>query len=330
MDRPADHFTMVSNAFARDARISFAARGLGLWLLSHAEGWQITASGIAKAHGMGRDTVRRLLVELEHHRYLRRVRQRGDSGQLGGMVYQVRCSPFPPDGEENPSSDLRLDPQALVDQSPAGAHHKKTSPKDNTEQKTTPSGGSPTGERGDPSTATEEPVKHPPDALALDLELPAPAALEIRPRQNGKNAATVTAAYVDSYREHHSGGDPLRRDIGRVARDAAELIRTGRATVEELAAAAEAMGAGRYSNLGVQLNIVRERGKRTGIARGPVPVSPREGFAAAAAEQHAKFVDEIRNDPDVARWVADDPAAVERLCAEHPDLRTVFERVAAA
>lgn len=169
---------------------------------------------------------------------------------------------------------------------------------------------------------------NPPDALALDLDLPRPA--EIRPRENGKNAAAVVAAFVDSYRQTHSGGDPLKRDIGRVARDAAELIRTGRASVEELISAAQAMGAGRYSNIGVQLNIIRERSSRTATTRGPVAPASADTFAAAAAEQHAAFLDEIRTDPAVARWVADDPAAVERLCAEHADLRAVFERVAAA
>lgn len=137
----------------------------------------------------------------------------------------------------------------------------------------------------------------------------------------------VVAAFVDSYRQFHSGGDPLRRDIGRVARDAKAMIGTGKATAVELIEAAKNMGTGPYSNLGVQLNITRENRPRV---RGIVPVAPREMFDPAARVAHAKFIAEIKADPDVAAWVAEDPAEVAKLIAEDPELEAVFARVSAA
>ena len=40
VNRPADNFTMISNEFVRDSRLSFHARGVGGWMLSHAAGWE--------------------------------------------------------------------------------------------------------------------------------------------------------------------------------------------------------------------------------------------------------------------------------------------------
>lgn len=172
------------------------------------------------------------------------------------------------------------------------------------------------------------------EPLALDLELPQPQVMEIRGRQNGKSsasksAADVVAAFVDSYREHHSGGDPVRRDIGRVARDAGQLIRDGQATIAELTDAAKAMGAGRYANLGVQLNILRDRKAGRG-SKGIARVAPREAFDEAATVAQARFIANIKADPEVAAWVAEDPDAVEKLCQQDPSLRIVFAEVTAA
>lgn len=319
VERPSDQYTMVANSFARDMRLSFTARGIGLWLLSHADGFEVSATTIARQARIGRDQVRRALVELEHHRYLRRTRSRDDAGRLASAIYTIRCTPFPPETEENPTSNPATDIQAL-----AGAHHKKNSSKNNTTQKTNPSGGTAAAmpnPGGSPEDKTMPSASQPP--LALELELPTSP-----PPTRSPGAPDVVAAYVESYRRHHSGGNPLRRDIGRIARDAKTALRDATATLAELIAAARAMGATSYANLGVQVSKVRQATTRTGT-RGPVAVSPGSAFAAGAAEQHARFLEEIRTDPEVARWVARDPAEVAKLITEAPDLAAVFNSVRA-
>jgi helix-turn-helix protein len=316
--RPADRFTMISNDFHRDARLSLAARGLGGYLLSHVDGWEITVQRLAKDQGVGREQMRRLLRELEDHGYLRRAQARDEHGLMGGMVYQISCSPFE---DETPGHDRCPETRTPVNRAPVSGHHKKTSSKNNIPQKTNPSGGSPPGS----AEAEEAAMSRQPDqSLALfEIDPPPPQAEE--PKLLGAN--DVVAAFVDSYRSHHSGGDPLKRDIGRVARDAKASLGAAKATAAELIEAAKAMGSGPYSNLGVQLNILRDRRPR---ARGIVPIAPREAFDIPGQVAHAKFIAEIKADPEVAAWVADDPAEVAKLVAEDPELEAVFARVSAA
>lgn len=84
-----NHYTMMPNAWARDARLSRRARGLLLELLSHREGWQITVSGLAATGQEGRDSIRSALNELETHGYLIRGRERSEDGTLGAASYTL-------------------------------------------------------------------------------------------------------------------------------------------------------------------------------------------------------------------------------------------------
>lgn len=103
-----------------------------------------------------------------------------------------------------------------------------------------------------------------------------PPAAEAR-KDEAPNAGTVVAAYVDSYRRHHSGGDPVKSHIGRVARETKQIIQSGRVDIADLIKAADAMGMGPWSNIGTELNKVRERGGRPPkIDKGIAPVIPRE------------------------------------------------------
>lgn len=175
--------------------------------------------------------------------------------------------------------------------------------------------------------AQEEPMRRKPSTadqpLPLDLGDP-PAKKPPAP-----SAGTVVAAYVDSYRRHHSGGDPLKRDIGRVAREAKELLTTGRADPGELERAAAAMGAGPWANLGQQLNIQRQQASKP-ANRGIAPPAPRGSFKAASDAQKAQFHEKIRTNPATAAWVAEDPDAVARVIAEDPTLAPVFAQLGAA
>lgn len=166
-----------------------------------------------------------------------------------------------------------------------------------------PSGGSASPEQPGPQ-AQEDPMTTATDPAQFGL-FDAPP--EPPPPAQEPTAATVVAAYVDSYRRHHSGGDPVKRDIGRIARDAKSLLSGGRASAAELVAAATAMGAGPYSNLGVSLNIERDHGRRPGTrSKGIAPPAHRDDPAWQGAEEEnaARAAQILAEDPELAAWYA--------------------------
>lgn len=78
----------IPNATAHDSRLKLDTLGLLTWLLAHGDGWTImmgplidTCSPRApKAHGGGRDWVRRMVAELEAAGYVRRTRTHAPDG----------------------------------------------------------------------------------------------------------------------------------------------------------------------------------------------------------------------------------------------------------
>lgn len=86
-------YTMISNNFAHDARLSFKARGLGLYLLVLTDTQTEPTSSImsiARDNRCGLDQVRSGLSELEEHGYLTRewIRHRGT---VTGIRYVMTC-----------------------------------------------------------------------------------------------------------------------------------------------------------------------------------------------------------------------------------------------
>jgi len=98
---PTDHFTMIPNAYLRDDRLSWEARGLLAWLMSHAASFQVTEEIMISAGGMKRDGIRRMVGELEATRYLRR--DRTFTPGVGTTVAYVLTDPY--DGETGVSDD---------------------------------------------------------------------------------------------------------------------------------------------------------------------------------------------------------------------------------
>jgi hypothetical protein len=77
---PHASFTVVRNTAARDQALTFRARGLLVWMLSHEHGRLITAAAMIDAGPDGRGEVRAALRELEDANYIRRTRYRGAKG----------------------------------------------------------------------------------------------------------------------------------------------------------------------------------------------------------------------------------------------------------
>jgi hypothetical protein len=77
---PHASFTVVRNTAARDQALTFRARGLLVWMLSHESGRLITAAAMIDSGPDGRGEVRAALRELEQANYIRRTRYRGAKG----------------------------------------------------------------------------------------------------------------------------------------------------------------------------------------------------------------------------------------------------------
>lgn len=84
-----DRYTQVPNAWLRDARLSWRARGILAGILTHREGWEVTAESIIDGGVEGRDAVRTAIRELVDAGYLRLIRDRGKDGRLRGSVYET-------------------------------------------------------------------------------------------------------------------------------------------------------------------------------------------------------------------------------------------------
>ncbi|SHL74385.1 GIY-YIG nuclease family protein [Streptomyces yunnanensis] len=88
------NFTAVPRTTAMDERLSYAARGLLLGILSRPEGWEANADELSRAareargdtRGEGRRAMRALFAELEEAGYMRRTRKRLSGGVFFTLI----------------------------------------------------------------------------------------------------------------------------------------------------------------------------------------------------------------------------------------------------
>ncbi|WP_020413145.1 hypothetical protein [Microbulbifer variabilis] len=105
--RPSSNYLVVSNSVVRDRRISFAAGGLLLHLLSKPDHWEVSPSALAKEAQEGRDKIYKLLGELIGAGYCKRITRRGERGKIVGTDYEISDAPRDADPlPENPDTDL--------------------------------------------------------------------------------------------------------------------------------------------------------------------------------------------------------------------------------
>lgn len=91
--RPEASFTRVPNEWARDPKLSFKAKGLLTYLLSHQDGYRLTVEQVIAEATDGKSAVYSALKELVEHGYLVRVQRRGERGKVGEVDYYVADSP---------------------------------------------------------------------------------------------------------------------------------------------------------------------------------------------------------------------------------------------
>lgn len=90
--RSTTHSTQIANSALRDRHLSFKARGLLGWLLSHADGWKTSEQTVADQNNCGRGLVSSALEELEARGYFAR-RQVRDKGRFVGYEWWVTDTP---------------------------------------------------------------------------------------------------------------------------------------------------------------------------------------------------------------------------------------------
>jgi hypothetical protein len=98
-----DHYTQLPNAWLRDNRLSFKARGLIALVMSHAQGWSLSVNTLAEQNQEGKDAIRSAIVELETLGYLSRT-QVNDAGRFGESIWTTH-DPADLPMTENPMTD---------------------------------------------------------------------------------------------------------------------------------------------------------------------------------------------------------------------------------
>ena len=86
-------FTQVPNAWARDNRIGFRAKGVLTLLMSHTNGWQISLQSLSTTSPDGITAIRTAVQELEEAGYLTRTLVRNSKAQVEATEWII-SDPF--------------------------------------------------------------------------------------------------------------------------------------------------------------------------------------------------------------------------------------------
>lgn len=99
--RPEGNFYILDKSISEDKRLSWAARGMLVFLLGKPNHWQVSPAALVNetadsAKPLGRDGVYALLQELHHVGYIVRTQERRGDGSMGAVQYTVseRCEPL--------------------------------------------------------------------------------------------------------------------------------------------------------------------------------------------------------------------------------------------
>lgn len=139
--RPEARFYTLDKSISEDSRLSWAARGLLIFLLGKPDNWEVSVKHLinqtqdALGKASGRDAVRVILKELEQAGYLKADIARNDGGSFNGMAYTV--SEIPDLSAPQPENPAPAEPEtenpAPAEPAPANPHLTKTDLQQGTE-----------------------------------------------------------------------------------------------------------------------------------------------------------------------------------------------------
>ena len=125
-----NQFTQIHNAWVRDPNITYKAKGLLTYLLSHEVGYTITIGQIIRESGDGKQSVRSALEELIKAGYLETKRTTDERGYNAGLAYFIKDPNSPK--SENPTLDNpTLDNQTALENNLTKKTIKQEKPTDN-------------------------------------------------------------------------------------------------------------------------------------------------------------------------------------------------------
>jgi hypothetical protein len=114
--RPVSNFYLLDKRISEDRRLSWAARGLLIYVLGKPDNWRVSVTALVNEVAgtekpTGRDATYALLDELIKAGYVRREPERGNDGKMAGINYVVFESPSPlPDQPETANPPLPPQP----------------------------------------------------------------------------------------------------------------------------------------------------------------------------------------------------------------------------
>jgi hypothetical protein len=174
-------FTQVRNAWLRDERISYKAKGLLGYLASHAEGYRLSQAQIVRQGTDGRDSVVSGLAELERAGYLARSRdRRGTGGRFAEDEFTL-VDPFDVHGKLLPVEPREILPSH--EDEPRKTHQSGKPASGNPHRETRP-----IEEQGEKNTGRRTPPPQPPEGGSAGVGT-FEEFWETYPRKEGKIAA---------------------------------------------------------------------------------------------------------------------------------------------
>lgn len=202
----ADQFTQVPNAWIRDERLSYRARGVLAALLSHTEGFEVSENGLAARGGEGRDAIRKALAELRDHGYLTVVQGRSANGKLGQITWTIT----------SPSDAPVAEKPLAVKPATGESDTKKTNSKNTNSKKTISCTTDPDGSVPSDSSTTD------PDGSAhreTDSFSPAERADPVSPSFHNSKDRNFLLRGVQAIAQNRADGDEekLEANIGKFA-----------------------------------------------------------------------------------------------------------------
>jgi hypothetical protein len=88
------HFVSIDNRTVRDYRLSWKARGILTYFLTHTDDWEINKQEIRNAGHEGRDSVDGAFKELQKFGYMTHKIEKDDSNRITAHVYQIYEEPL--------------------------------------------------------------------------------------------------------------------------------------------------------------------------------------------------------------------------------------------
>lgn len=109
-----NNFIVIGKTHLKEKDMSLKAIGLLSIMLSLPDDWDYSVGGLAAIRSESKDTINRVLNELEEFGYLKRTQLRSESGLITGYEYDIYEEPYPknPDTDnpdtDNPDTDYKL------------------------------------------------------------------------------------------------------------------------------------------------------------------------------------------------------------------------------